>query len=101
MIDRTAMRLSALLLVAGELLSVVAGIFNPARENTNDHQVVFAEYAASTQSTTIHLGQFVGIAALIAGMVVLFFALHAPSRASRWASRFGAASGGVALALYG
>src|SRR4051794_20825315 len=101
MIDRTAMRLSALLLVAGELLSVVAGIFHPARENPNDHQVVFAEYAASTQWTTIHLGQFVGMAALIAGLVVLFFALNDHAGASRWASRFGAASAGVTLALYG
>jgi hypothetical protein len=101
MIDRTSLRLAATLLVVGELLSLVAGIFHPARENPNDHRAVFAEYAESAGWTTIHLGQFIGMAVIIAGLLVLCFALDIPAATPRWASRFGASSAGVTLALYG
>src|SRR5439155_20291767 len=47
MLDRTPLRLAATLLFLGVLLSFVAGMFHPARENPNDHRAVFAEYAAS------------------------------------------------------
>jgi hypothetical protein len=100
MTDRASFRLSATLLMVGELLSLIAGLFHPARENPNDHQAVFAEYAASTSWTAIHLGQFVGMAAIAAGLLVLCFALDIPG-APRWASRFGAVSAVVTLALYG
>jgi hypothetical protein len=101
MIDRTSLRLAATLLFLGVLLSFVAGIFHPARENPNDHRAVFAEYAASAQWTTIHLGQFAGMALVVAGLIVLFFALNGHSGARAWAGRFGAASAAVSLALYG
>jgi hypothetical protein len=38
----------------------------------------------------MHLGQFVGMAVIIAGLVVLFFALNVHSRTPGWAGRFGA-----------
>src|SRR5207248_998366 len=101
MTDRASLRLSATLLFAGELLSLLAGIFHPAREDPNDHKAVFAEYANSAHWTAIHIGQFAGMAVIIAGLLVLFFALNVSAGTPGWANRFGAVSAVVALALYG
>ena len=49
----------------------------------------------------IHLGQFVCMAVLIAGLLVLFFALNVSEGTPRWLGFFGAISAGVALALAG
>ena len=98
--DRTLFRLSATLLFVGELLSLVAGYFHPDHEPANNHHAVFAEYAASTIWTPVHLGQFAGMAVIIAGLFVLFFALNVRTGAPGWASRFGAVSAAVTLALY-
>jgi hypothetical protein len=49
----------------------------------------------------VHLGQFAGIAILLAGLLALFFALDVRDGTASWAGRFGAASAVVALALYG
>src|SRR5215210_2080497 len=101
MADRRSLRLAATLLVLGELFSLLAGIFHPARENPNDHRAVFAEYASRADWTTIHLGQFVGMAFFLAGLLVLFVALNVHTGAPEWASRFGAVATVVALALDG
>jgi len=100
MMGRASLRLAATLLVAGEVFSLLVGIFHPARENPNDHRVVFAEYAESTHWAAIHLGQFIGMAAVIAGLVVLFYALKRPAGMLGWSNRFGVVSAGVTLALY-
>ncbi len=100
MTDRKLLRLSAALLLAGEILFVVAGLFHPAREPANNHAAVFAEYAASGGWTAIHLGQFAGMAVVIAGMIALFFALEIRTGAPGWAGRFGAVSAALTLALY-
>ena len=99
--DRAALRLSATLLFGGVLLSLLAGYFHPDREPANNHQATFAEYAASTSWIAVHLGQFVGMAVLIAGLLVLFVALNVDSGTPGWVARFGAIAAGVALALYG
>jgi hypothetical protein len=100
MADRKLLRLSATLLFIGVLLFEVVGDFlHPS--GANDHQVAFTNYAGSSDWTAIHLGQFVGMAVLIAGLLVLFFALNVSEGAPRWLGFFGAISAGVALALYG
>jgi hypothetical protein len=101
MADRQSLRLSATLLLAGVLLSFLAGILHPGREFANDHTAAFAEYAGSGNWTAIHLGQFAGMAVIIAGLLALFFALNVHSGTPGWASRFGAVSAVVTLALYG
>jgi hypothetical protein len=101
MADRMLLRLSATLLFVGELLSLLVGFFHPDREPANNHSAVFAEYAASGIWTPVHLGQFAGMAVIIAGLFVLFFALNVHTGASVWICRFGAVSAVVTLALYG
>jgi hypothetical protein len=68
---------------------IVVSHFHAAREAANNHPVVFAEYAGS--GTAVHLGQFVGMAILLAGLLALFFALDVQTGTARWAGRFGAA----------
>jgi hypothetical protein len=100
MIDRTSLRLSATLLLAGQLLYIVITLFH-ADGKANDHPAVFAEYASSGSWKAIHLAQFASAAILLAGLLALFFALDIQAGPARWAARFGAASSVVALALYG
>src|SRR6266487_1424526 len=101
MADHMLLRLSATLLLVGELLSLLAGALHPSRENPNNHTAVFAEYANSADWTAVHLGQFFGMVIIIAGLLVLFFALNVHSGTPGWAGRFAAVSAVVALALYG
>ena len=100
MTDRSLLRLSATLLFVGELLSLFVGLLHPAHENPNNHRAAFAEYAASANWTPVHLGQFVGMAVIVAGLLVLFFALNVHAGAVGWVSRFAAVSAVVALVLY-
>lgn len=101
MVDGKALRLSAVLLVAGLVIQVVAGLFH-AGGPANDHKVVFAEYAASASWTAVHLAQFAGMAVFVAGAIVLFFALDAAARGMvRVVARLGAVSAAVTLGLYG
>jgi uncharacterized protein DUF4386 len=98
--DRASLRLSATLLLGGQLLFIVVGLFHPDGD-ANDHPAVFAEYAGSGSWKVVHLGQFVGMAIMLAGLLALFSALDVPAGAARWAGRFGAAAAVAALALYG
>jgi hypothetical protein len=102
MADRKLLRLSATLLFIGALVyGVAGGVLHPHRENPNNHTAVFAEYAHSADWTAVHLGQFVGLAVIIAGLLVLFFALGVSEGTPRWVGFFAAIAAGVALALAG
>jgi hypothetical protein len=97
---RASLRLSATLLLVGLLVFVLVGLLHPDG-NANDHPAVFAEYAASATWKLVHLGQFVGMAILLGGLLALSVALDVPAGAARLAARWGAASTVAALALYG
>lgn len=97
---RRSLRLSATLLLVGQLLYIVVTQFH-ADGDANNHPAVFAEYAGSGIWTVIHLGQFAGMAIFLAGLLALFFALDVQAGTARWAGRFGAASAVATLALYG
>jgi hypothetical protein len=101
MADRTLLRLSATLLSAGVLLSLLASMFHVNSEQANDHVAAFTAYAHSSTWTAAHLGQFLGMAVLIAGMLVMFVALNVHTGMLGWAGRLSAVSAVVALALYG
>jgi|SRR5215469_4251101 len=99
MANHKLLRLSTTLLLIGFLVFEVAGFLHPG--GGNNHHAAFAAAANSLSWTTIHLGQFVGTAALIAGLLVLYFALGISQGTPRWLGFFGAMAAGVALALYG
>ena len=101
MANRSLLRLSATLVVIGELLfGLVTALFHPDGD-ANNHPVVFAEYASSGSWIAVHFGQFVLMAVLLAGLLVLSFALNVRSGIPEWVGRFSAVSVVVALALYG
>lgn len=100
MIDRTSLRLSATLLLVGQLSYIVVTLFH-ADGVANNHPAAFAEYAGSGIWTAVHLGQFVATAILLAGLLALFFALDLQAGTARWVGRFGLAAAVATLALYG
>ncbi len=97
MIDRTALRLSGILLLVGILVSDVAELLHANGGDTLEE--TFANFAASGNWTAVHLGQFVGMALMLAGLLALFVALDLSKGAPRWLGFFSAISSGVALAL--
>ena len=97
MVDTGLLRLSATLLLTGEALSAVLQFPHPAGGPT--YEVTFENYAASGNWAAIHLGQFIASAVLLAGLLVLFFALNVSEGMQHWVGFLGAVSAGVALAL--
>ena len=96
----SSLRISATLLLVGQLLYVLVTQFH-ADGPANDHPVVFAEYAANGIWTADHIGQFIAMAVLLGGLFALFYAVDAEDGTARWMGRFGVASAVAALALYG
>ena len=97
--DRNALRLSAVFLVASIIVYAVATAFHPSGIDPNNHPAVFAQYAPSTGWTADHLGWFVEGMILIAGLLVLFYALNLQVGIPSLAARIGIVSAGVGLAL--
>jgi hypothetical protein len=95
-----SLRLSARLLLAGQVLFIVVTLFH-ADGAANDHAAAFVEYAGSGIWTAVHAGQFASMAVLLAGLFALFVALDVHEGAVRWTTRFGAAAAVATLALYG
>jgi hypothetical protein len=100
-VERDSVRLAAVLLLAGVVLTAIAGFLHPEGADANDHPAIFAIYAASQSWTAVHLGQFVGMVIITFGLVALFFALDVRIGVGLWLNRFALLSAGAALALYG
>lgn len=94
------LRLSSRLLLAGQVLYIVVTQFH-AGGDANDHHAIFATYAENAIWSAVHVGQFAGMAMLLAGLVALSFALDQEDEAARWLGRVGGAAAVAALALYG
>ena len=77
-VERDSVRLAAVLLLAGVLVTAVAGFLHAEGADANDHQAVFAVYAASQSWTAVHLGQFIGMAVITGRLLALHFAFRAP-----------------------
>lgn len=97
---RQSLRLSATLLLLGQVLYIVITLFHTGGE-ANNHPAIFAAYAASGSWVVDHIGQFGAMALMVAGLLALFFALDLEDSTARWTGRFGAAAAIAALALYG
>ncbi|MDQ0768881.1 uncharacterized membrane protein HdeD (DUF308 family) [Pseudarthrobacter defluvii] len=97
---RKTWRLASSLLLAGVAVSVLAGVFHAESHDANDHIASFTAYANSGIWTGVHLGQFVGMALVCAGLVSVWAAADVQRHALAWTARFGALSAAAALALY-
>ena len=98
--DRTTLRLPAGLLLGGLITYVVVTLIHTGGP-ANDHQVIFDDYAGSQDWAAVHLGQFVGMALLVAGLLALSAALDLRAGAAAWMSRIGSVLSAIALGLYG
>ena len=95
-----SLRLSATLLLVGQLLYFVVTLFHTGGP-ANDHPTIFAAYAGSGSWTVVHIAQFACVAILVAGLLALSFALDIEAGTAKLVARLGAASAVVALALEG
>jgi hypothetical protein len=89
---------AAALVFGGVLPSLIAGSFHPGHAPANDHPAAFTEYAASSAWTAVHLGQFLGLALVAAGMCTAFSVagIHAGPR--RRVASVGSTTAVIALA---
>ena len=65
--DQAALRLSARLLLLGQVLYIVVTQLH-AGGDANNHPAIFAVYAGSWSWTAVHLGQFAAMAILYSGV---------------------------------
>src|SRR3954447_20955481 len=94
----SSLRLSATLLLVGQLLYIVVTQFHTGGD-ANNHLAIFDAYAGSGIWTAVHVGQFAAMAILLAGLLALVFALDVAAGTASWAGRCGAAAAVAALAL--
>jgi hypothetical protein len=94
-------RLAGSLLLAGVVVSILAGLLHAESHDANDHPASFTAYANSGIWTAVHVGQFAGMALVSVGLVTLSAALDVRRGALAWPARFGALSAAVALARHG
>ena len=73
-------------LVVGFILYMLVGLLH-ADGPTNNQRAVLAVYASSARRTAVHLGQFVGMAVLIAELLALYFALDLRAVGAAWLAR--------------
>ncbi len=103
-VDRGALSLSAGLLLGGQLLYILITQFH-AGGDANDHREIFIHYAGSGDWKGVHVGQFLAMTMMVAGLVVFGSALK-PALKGRATVAMSAVAksasmlAGVALALY-
>ena len=98
--DRSTLRLASSLLLGGFLTYVVVTLLHTGGP-ANDHPVIFDDYAGSHDWAAVHLGQFLGMALLVAGLMTLTRALNLASGPAAWLARAGSVLSAIALGLYG
>ena len=97
---RQALRIPTMAMLAGQTLYIVITQLHAGGE-ANDHHHIFETYADNGIWTAVHLGQFFGIAAILAGMAAVLFTLEARTETMKTFAAFGVALSVAALALYG
>jgi len=97
---RGTWRLASSLLLSGVVVSILAGVLHAESHDANDHVASFTAYANSGIWTAVHLGQFVGMALVGAGLVCLGAVLCGQRQSLAWTARFGALFAAAAIALY-
>src|SRR3954471_24741450 len=99
LIDRMSLRVSATLLLVGQLLYVVITLLHTGGE-ANNHPGIFAAYAGSEIWTAVHVAQFACMVIMLGGLVALFSVLEVHAGTPSLVGRLGAASATATLALY-
>ena len=90
--ERLTSRIGAVFLLLGAIVLVISTQLHPAHENPMDNPAVFREYAQSDLWIAVHLGQFLGILLVIAGLVAVYYSLATRRDAAAAVARFGVAA---------
>ena len=94
--DRQHFRIGAITAVLGPLLLFVSTLMHPLEADPNDAVAAFTEYAADRLWVGTHLGQFLGVAIIVAALVMLSRSLE-EGKSAAW-SRIGLAGAIATLA---
>lgn len=97
---RQALRLPDIAMLAGQTLYIAITQLHAGGE-ANDHHHIFQTYADNGIWTAVHVGQFIGIAAILAGMAAVFLTLEARTGTMKAIAALGVGLSVAALALYG
>ncbi|HVX81150.1 MAG TPA: hypothetical protein VHB23_07210 [Devosiaceae bacterium] len=96
---RASLRLPISLLLLGQLSYVGVTLLH-AGGDANNHHAIFSTYAENAIWTAVHLGQFLSMAIMIAGLFALNLAVAGSRPGANWMARIGAGAAVAALALY-
>ena len=69
--DRQGLRIGAIAAMLGPLVLFVSTLMHPLEADPNDAAAAFTEYAADRLWVGTHLGQFLGVAIIVAALVML------------------------------
>src|SRR5947207_13539424 len=83
MFERVMLRIGAVALAAGLVVAVVFEVLHPSREDPDNNPVVFAEYAQSSNWTTLHLGALAGALMLMSALIALSESFASAPRSRR------------------
>lgn len=97
--DRALILLAGALLTGGFLVFFLVSLAHAGMAAPNNHRAVFAQYAASSSWIAVHLGIFVGYAALVLGAYLLFSVFRFGRPAVELTAKIGLVCAGVALGL--
>lgn len=98
--NRSLRYVAATTFLLGIVVTVIAGGMHPGTEDPNHHQAVFAEYAASMEWTLVHLGQFIGLALIVLGLLVSNATRASERPVAKYLGWLGAILAAVTLGLY-
>jgi hypothetical protein len=94
-----SMRFAALFLVGGLFTMLTASSLHPASIPPDNSPLVFMEYAADASWLDTHLGQFIGVLALLLGLIGMLRSLSTDGPAAAAFSSLGSAAAIATLAL--
>ena len=100
LVDRSLLRLGAVLGILGVLLQMSVSSLHPHRVDPNSSASVFAEYAQSPSWTMVHIGQFVGALLIVLGLVALARSLSRQSGVAGALAVFGAVTAVLVAAVF-
>jgi hypothetical protein len=95
-----SLRLASGFIVSGSLIALAMGLIHPSRVDPSDHLNVFAEYAASTWWTALHLGQFIGYGLTFCGLALVARAIRKPDGVAEAASWLAIVLAVASIGLY-
>lgn len=98
--NRTALRPAATLLGLGFTTYIAVTLLHTGGP-ANDHPEIFSDYAGSHDWAGVHLGQFIGMSLIVAGLLALRPFLTFSGGIAAGLAKFGSVCAAVALGLYG